>query len=132
MKRTLLAALSPAVALALLLSTGIFSSAAQPAPPPTLELVGQIGGAANGVAVQGAYAYVAGGASGLRIVNVADPAHPVEVGSLPTVAPANAIAVAGGAAYVAAGFAGLRIVDVADPAHPVEAGFFQTPAGEGQ
>jgi hypothetical protein len=121
MKRTMFAALSLFVALVLLLATVIFSVAAQPAPP-TLELVGQVGGTANAVAVQGNYVYVAGGSSGLRIVNVADPAHPAEVGALPTPASANAVAVAGNTAYVAADIAGLRIVDVADPAHPVEVG----------
>jgi hypothetical protein len=130
MKRTLFSALSLVVTPVLLLSSTLLSAIVQPAPPPTLELVGQIGGTANGVAVQGKYLYVASGESGLlRIVNVADPAHPVEVGSFAASAPVDAVTIAGDLAYVAATFAGLRIVSISDPAHPVEVGFFRTPAG---
>ncbi len=129
MKRTLFVALSLIVALVLLLSTVIFYVAAQPAPL-TLELVGQIGGTATAVVVQGNYAYVASGASGLRVVNVADPAHPVEVGALPTPGSADAVTIAGNLVYVAASFGGLPIVDVSDPAHPVQVGLFRTPGGQ--
>jgi len=37
-------------------------------------------GSAQGVAVSGAYAYVADYDGGLRIISVSDPAHPAEVG----------------------------------------------------
>jgi hypothetical protein len=37
---------------------------------------------ATGVAVLGSYAYVAGGLSGLQVINVRDPANPRRVGRL--------------------------------------------------
>ena len=48
-------------------------------------LVGQIDtpGFAQGVAVAGDYVYIADNESGLRVVDVSNPAAPVEVGSLP-------------------------------------------------
>lgn len=41
-----------------------------------VELVSQIGGCVYAVTLQGNYAYVAAGESGLRIINVADPRTP--------------------------------------------------------
>jgi hypothetical protein len=84
-------------------------------------------GYARGVAVSGSYAYVADGDSGLRIVDVSDPAHPREVGSYDTPGYASGVAVSGSYAYVADWWAGLRIVDVSDPAHPREVGSYDTP-----
>ena len=83
---------------------------------------------AYGVAVSGAYAYVADWEGGLRIVDVSDPTHPAEVGSCDTPGYAGGVAVAGGYAYVADGWE-LRIVDVSEPAAPHEVGFYYgTPA----
>jgi hypothetical protein len=101
----------------------------------------------HGVAVAGSpstgsgqvYAYVADGGflgSGLRIVDISDPAQPAEVSFLPMkiqiaedFLPARAedVAVANGYVYLAAGTAGLRVVDVSEPAAPVEVGFYDTP-----
>jgi hypothetical protein len=68
-----------------------------------VELIGQISGTTYAVAVEGAYAYVTGGLDGgLRIVNVADPAAPTEVGSYITPGRALDVAVAGHYAYLAA------------------------------
>jgi hypothetical protein len=63
---------------------------------------------------------------GLRIINVADPAHPTEAGFYDTPGWAWGVAVSGSYAYVADGD-GLRIINVADPAHPTEVGFYDTP-----
>ena len=49
------------------------------------------------------YAYVADGVSGLRIINVANPAAPTEVGFYDTPGNAYGVAVAGSYAYVADG-----------------------------
>jgi hypothetical protein len=117
------------LAAGLFLAGGSLPAAAQAPDPPVLEVVGQIGGMANAVAVQGDYAYVAAGETGLRVISIADPTHPVEVGLYDTPATAEDLAVAGPYAYVAATFAGLRIIDVADPAHPAEVGVYRTPAG---
>jgi hypothetical protein len=79
-------------------------------------------GTANGVAASGDSAYVAADTSGLRIISVVDPAHPVEVGHYDTPGEAWGVAVSGHFAYVADGDSGLRVVSVADPAHPAEVG----------
>ncbi len=73
------------------------------------------------------YAYVAGGSSGLRIVDIANPASPREVGAYDTPGSAYGIAVASSYAYVADGSTGLRIVDITDPTSPREVGAYDTP-----
>jgi hypothetical protein len=131
----------------------------------SLQMVGQVGGRTEDVAVQGDYAYVAvglrlvvldvsqpitltevgsttpfpqfvegvtisdtlayaaDGIAGLRIVDVSDPAAPVEVGAYDTPGYAEGVAVAGQYAYVADGHYGLRIVDVSNPADPAEVAY---------
>ena len=79
------------------------------------------------MAVAGSYAYVADGKSGLRVINVANPAAPVEVGSYDTPGYADGVAVAGSYAYVADWGDGLRVINVANPAAPVEVGVYDTP-----
>jgi hypothetical protein len=89
--------------------------------------VGQIGGATLAVAVQGRYAYVGVGPR-LVVVDVGDPARPVEVGRtgvLPGVV--RDVAVSGSYAYVADGDAGLRVIDVSNPSSPREVGAYDTP-----
>ena len=95
-------------------------------------------GTANHVDVVGGLAYVTDGCSsavgGLRILDVSNPAAPVQLGSLDT-GDAQAVQVVGGLAYVA-GVAracsastfpsGLRIIDVSDPAAPAELGRLDT------
>ena len=74
------------------------------------------------VVVSGVYAYIADGNSGLRIINVADPMRPAEIGFYDTPGIANDVVVSGTFAYLADDFYGLRIVDVSDPTHPREVG----------
>jgi hypothetical protein len=76
------------------------------------------------VAVVGGLAYVADHNTGLRIISVADPAHPVEVGYCDTPGQAYEGALSGDYVYVADYTAGLRVISVADPAHPVEVGYW--------
>jgi hypothetical protein len=83
---------------------------------------------AYAVAVVGDYAYVADCDSGLRVVSIADPAHPVEVGHANTPGRTYGLAVSGQYVYVAAETAGLRVISVADPAHPVEVGHLDVSA----
>jgi hypothetical protein len=78
------------------------------------------------VAVANGYAYVADWVGGLRVVDVSDPAAPVELGSYGT-QHAWSVAVQGNYAYVADTYDGLRVVDVSDPAAPIEAGFYDAP-----
>lgn len=87
------------------------------------------------IAVSNGYAYVAT-ESGLRIVDVSNPAHPLEVGAyvpplitgdrnLQGVTGVEVGQAAGQIyAYVAAQDAGLRVVNVSNPARPVEVGAF--------
>ena len=83
-------------------------------------------GYAFGVAVAGNYAYVADDEAGLRVISIADPAHPSEVGYFDTPGYARGVAVAGNYAYVADGSSGLRVISIADPAHPTEVGYYVT------
>jgi hypothetical protein len=59
--------------------------------------------------VAGAYAYVAAGSSGLRVIDVSDPAAPVEVGFYDTPGEAWGVAVAGDYVHLADGSAGLDV-----------------------
>lgn len=72
----------------------------------------------------GGYAYVATGEGGLRVVDIANPAAPVEVGALDTPGSAVDVELMGNHAYVADGVGGLRVVDVAKPAAPAEVGVY--------
>lgn len=81
---------------------------------------------ANAVQVAGDLAYVADGDSGLRIVDVSDPARPRELGTVVAGDFAQDVAVQGDFAYVAArywtglprGGGDLQIIDVSDPFAP--------------
>ncbi|MER3545820.1 MAG: hypothetical protein C4311_14815 [Chloroflexota bacterium] len=100
------------------------------APPhaPDAALIGQIGGSAYAVAVQGHCAYIGVGPR-LVIVDISNPAQPVAVGRtrvLPSIV--GDIALAGSYAYIADGYTGLRILSISDPANPYEVGFYATPA----
>ena len=91
------------------------------------QVVGQVGGPTQAVAVQGNYAYV-GISLRLIVLDMTDPATPTEVGATtPFPYFVEDIAVSGTRAYVAAGGAGLRVVDVSDPANPVEIGAWDSP-----
>lgn len=81
-----------------------------------------IPGFTNGVAVDGSYAYVAAGLTGLWVVDVSQLSAPRIAGHLDTAGSANAVKVSGGYAYIADGPNGLVVADVHDPAHPALAG----------
>lgn len=93
--------------------------------PASLSFI-QIPGFANGVDVNGNFAYVAAGASGLQVVNVTDRSHPVIAASLALPGNANDVKLLGNFAYVAAGTSGLHIINVANPAAPVRVGTLST------
>ncbi len=76
---------------------------------------------ARDVEIVGGLAYVADGPSGLRVIDVSDPAAPFEVGALDTLLRAMDVEVVDGVAYVA-DYWRLVVVDVSDPAAPVEIG----------
>jgi hypothetical protein len=92
-------------------------------------------GEANGVAIFGAYAYVADGDDGLRIIDVTNPHSPTEAGYHDTPGTAFGLAVSemrsgtNGRNYVfmADDDGGLRIIDVTNPQSPTEVGYCSTP-----
>jgi hypothetical protein len=91
--------------------------------PDNPTLVGQTAVLPNFVQdiyVAGDYVYVALGDSGLRVIDVSDPATPVEAGAYDTPGTASGVHVADDYVYVAAGLSGLRVIDISDPAHPME------------
>ena len=79
------------------------------------------------MAAAGDYVYVAAQTSGLRIVDVRDPAQLVAVGSYLAPDTVLDVAVEGRYAYLATYTQGLRIVDVSDPTRPVEVGAYLAP-----
>jgi DNA-binding beta-propeller fold protein YncE len=89
--------------------------------PTPLSFV-TIPGFANDVAVNGNFAYVAAGASGLQIVNVTDRTQPAIVASVTLSGNANGVTVVGNMVFVAAGSGGLYSVDVSNPLAPVVKG----------
>ena len=99
---------------------------AAPAEQVTLEPIGQIGGTAHGVAVQGHYAYVGMGPT-LLVLDVSDPQNVMRVGQskvLPGIV--QEAYVSEDFVCVAAGQAGLRIISVHYPNSPREVGFLAT------
>ena len=80
------------------------------------------------VVVSGNYAYIATGRTGLRVVNISDPANPYETGFYDTPGHACGVAVSGNFAYVTDGYeGGLRIIDISNPANPYETGYYEMP-----
>jgi hypothetical protein len=83
---------------------------------------------AQDIALSGNYAYVAtgsddGNTGSLQVIDVSNPAEPIQVGTHDIddtpFATAFGVAVAGNYAYVAANRAGLVVIDISNPASPV-------------
>jgi hypothetical protein len=89
-------------------------------------MVGRISfpGRIFGADVSGSYAYLADRQYGFRVVSIADPHNPVEVGSYDTDGEGNAVKVVGTYAYLADGEGGLKIFSIANPSDPVLVGAF--------
>lgn len=94
--------------------------------PTALSFV-SIPGYANGVAVNGNFAYVAAGSAGLQVVDVTNRFQPTIAGSLPLPGNGDDVTILGNLAYVAADSAGLEVIDVSSPLAPVLVGSFRTP-----
>ena len=77
------------------------------------------------MAVRGGYAYLAGGANGLLILDIKNPEDPHEVSVYDTDF-ANGVAVQGAYAYVADREGGLQIIDIGDPYSPKHVGTADT------
>ncbi len=79
-----------------------------------------------GIFVVNSFAYVADFIDQLRIINISNPAAPVETGFFNTSGYALDVFVMDSFAYVADANAGLRIINVSVPSNPVETGFYDT------
>lgn len=95
--------------------------------PTALGFV-SIPGFANGVDINGNFAFVAAGGSGLQVVDVSNRSVPVIAASLALTGNANNIKLLSNVAYVAAGSAGVHIIDVSNPLAPVKLGTLNTGA----
>lgn len=90
-----------------------------------IELVGQIGGNVEAVAVVGNLCYYGEGTS-LVIADFANSAAPVERGRIALPEIVRGLAVSGNTVFVANSYAGLYAVDVSSPTTPSIVGFFDT------
>ncbi|MHB8793327.1 MAG: LVIVD repeat-containing protein [Thermoleophilia bacterium] len=82
---------------------------------------------ASAMKIRGNYVYMACGGSGLKIMDVTDPAAAFVVGGYDTPDNARGIDLSGNYAYVADGDAGLQIIDIFNPAYPTLWGSYDTP-----
>ncbi|MEO0076159.1 MAG: SdrD B-like domain-containing protein, partial [candidate division WOR-3 bacterium] len=95
-----------------------------PTNPDTFTYYNVTGERVYDIYVSGDYAYLANGASGLRIINISDPEQPQEVGNYPTPDSAFGVSVIYPYAYVACRDAGLRIINVSGMVPPYEVGAY--------
>jgi hypothetical protein len=75
------------------------------------------------------YAYLMGGPV-LHVVDVSDPSHPTETGSLTLTFTSSGVedmAAEGGYVFLASGSDGLLVIDARDPAHPVQVASYDPP-----
>ncbi len=80
------------------------------------------------LALAGNHAFVAAEASGLRVVDIANPAQPREVGAFVGWTPITDVAVTGSRAYVTKGAGrALGVLNIANPAYPTLMGSVQLP-----
>ncbi len=84
---------------------------------------------ALGVAVSGSYAYVTFGYGPrhLAVVDVSDPLHPHELGSVELLGWAHGVATSGDYAYIGDGEAGMTVVDISNPHAPAFVANVPTP-----
>jgi len=91
----------------------------------------KLAGEPAGLAVRGPLAFVAAGADGLIVVDVARPGAPKVLGAAAADDFASAVALDGAFAYVADGLAGVKKIDISDPRSPRIVASYDTP-GEAQ
>ncbi len=93
-----------------------------------LRRLGQLDteGTASGLAISGSLALVADEGNGLVIVDVSNPAQPVEIGHYPTPDGASHVLLDGSIAYVACRNAGVEVVDLRNPRQPARVAHLAT------
>ncbi len=82
----------------------------------------------SGISLSGNMAYLADRYSGLKIIDVSNPADPTLLGSYDIPSGANHISISGTTAYAPAESLGLLIIDVGNPASPALLGSYDTPS----
>jgi hypothetical protein len=85
-------------------------------------------GNARNLYVEGNYAYIADGDHGLRVISVANPNNPSEVGELITPNAAD-VYIVDSNAYLADWNEGLKVIDISTPSNPIEIGSYQDYGG---
>jgi hypothetical protein len=95
--------------------------------PPPFKGSYKIPGEAYSVKIVGNLAYIADYASGLKIIDISNPASPILKGSYDTPGYAVGIEIVGNLAYVADYSSGLQIIDISNPANPTLKGSYDTP-----
>ena len=90
--------------------------------------IGLPGPDVGGVALRDRLAFVANGAAGVVVIDLADPAAPQRLAAVPVVGTALDVALSGNLLLVAAGSAGLRVLDLSSPGLG-ELGFVALPGG---
>lgn len=93
---------------------------------PRIHSVYDSPGEAKAVIMDGMFAYLADGESGLRVINISSWVNPVEVAHVST-ADAHSVDLSEGYAFLADGPAGLVVVDIGDPNSPYPVGGLDTP-----
>lgn len=93
---------------------------------PLLEITLDLPGEAHRMAMSGSHLYVAGGASGLQVVDMEDINAPVKIGSYNSPGQARGVALEGELLYLADGDQGLTILDVSNPVSPQRLGSVNT------
>jgi len=87
---------------------------------PLTQAHGDTGGTAYGVYVSGDYAYMTYSIAGLRIVDISDPAHPVEAGIFDPGVNGEDVYVRGANVYIADNWSGLIAINVSNPDNTVK------------
>jgi serine/threonine protein kinase len=98
--------------------------------PSTPQFVGQTAimpGVVRDIIVEGNFAYVAAGKGYLRVIDISNPANPLEVASYVEGSYAMGLALDENTIYIADNPFGLRAIDISDPLQPRKAGEQKVP-----
>lgn len=94
---------------------------------PLLPTIGTINYSSSGTIISGSHAYLASQGDGLVVVDVSNPAGPIQVGSYDSPGFANDVVRLGQYAYMADDHGGLRVIDISDPVNPTSVASHDTP-----
>ena len=83
-------------------------------------------GLIENLAISGSTVYVAAGASGVHVIDVAAPASPAHIATFDTSGNARRLAVSGSTLFIADGLGGIRALDIAVPSVPALVGAHAT------